>query len=709
MSDSFTARDILATSIAFVLFPLLIVIPGYVLGALLDLFAFSRRTLLASVAISVSLSVAVVPITVYLCWRTVPAVPWLLCAASWLALPAVLARKRRQGTSTRAPISKHRTIVLTILAGWVVLGTLCLIDIQIGHRLYFPIVSYDYTLRAAFTAAIERTGVPPTNPYFFPGHGYVMRYHYFWYMLCSLVERFGGPFVTARIAVIAGTLWSGIGLVALVALYVRFFQSNKHDSPDKRMLVAVALLSVTGLDILPLLITYFLSGRFNASSDWWNELVLSWVNSVFWQPHSVAALVACATGFLVLWNVSHSGKRAWLTGAVVGGFAFASGLGLSIYVTFVFGIFLMTWMVALLFRGRRHDATVIFIAGVIALFISIPYLYELFGQGSGSFDKPLKLTIRSFYFAEALVDAFHFGGHWQIPLANALSLPLNYFLELGFFFVVGVRQWKSLRRQSSLSDKDVCGIAMLAASIMICTFLRSTTISNNDLGWRGMMVAQFVLLLWAAELWETGLFPEPKARFSAVAAMLALGVAATLYDVTMLRIYPMLLDNLAIPRYHWLAPDRRLGERTFALRQVYEKLSRELPKRALVQQNPNGNPGDLFYGLYADRQTAAETPACGVVFGGSAALCPGIIKPIGEFFDGSVKLDSSQVDLACRKLNIAALVVKDTDSVWRDKTSWVWVKEPLIANAYSRAFLCGTGNDRSTKLPAVNLRAGLLH
>ena len=64
--------------------------PGILLGAWLDIFAFDRRTLLARVAISVSLSIAVVPIAVYLCWLAVPAAPWLLCAASWVALPIVV-------------------------------------------------------------------------------------------------------------------------------------------------------------------------------------------------------------------------------------------------------------------------------------------------------------------------------------------------------------------------------------------------------------------------------------------------------------------------------------------------------------------------------------------------------------------------------------------------------------------------------------------
>ena len=691
MPHNFTAWDIAATSIAFPLFALFLVIPGYVLGAWLDIFAFSRRTLLARVAISVCLSIAVVPVAVYLCWLSMPAMPWLLCAASWVAFPIVVWRS--QPIPRRGPLSRQRAIVLAILAGWVVLGALVLIDLQIGRRLYFPVSSYDYTLRAAITAAIDRTGVPPTNPYFYPGHGYVLRYHYFWYMLCSLVGRFGGPFVTARIAVIGGTLWSGIGLVAIVALYVHLSRSKRSANPDKQMLVAVALLSVTGLDILPLVVTFLLSGRFNASSEWWNEPVLSWVNSVFWQPHSIAALVACATGLLIIWDASrHSERRFRLSGAAVGGAAFASGLGLSVYVTFVFGVCVMAWVVTLLFRGRRRAASVTFIAGVLALVMSIPYLFELSGKGPGSARAPssarapIGFAIRSFYFAEALVGEFGPGNGWRVPLANAVSLPLNYFLEFGFFFVVGIKQWKRIRDRRSFGDEEVCGVTMLAGSIIICTFLRSNTISFNDLGWRGIIVAQFVLLIWGAELWENGLFPARKTRFGAVGVMLALGAAATVYDVTMLRIYPILLDDLAIPRYSWLARDHSLGQRTYALREVYDQLRNRLPERAIVQHNPNAAPGDLFYGLYADRQTAAENSGCGVVFGGDPSLCARVIGPLNELFDKPDAVQADGVDRICRDLGVDALVVKDTDKVWADGHGWVWKKRPDLANDYARVF-----------------------
>jgi hypothetical protein len=178
-----------------------------------------------------------------------------------------------------------------------------------------------------------------------------------------------------------------------------------------------------------------------------------------------------------------------------------------------------------------------------------------------------------------------------------------------------------------------------------------------------------------------------------VGVMLALGFTATVYDVTMLRIYPLLLDSLNIPRYHWLAPDRSLGERTYALREIYERVGRELPESTIVQQNPSAIPGDLFYGLYADRQTAVETMSCGVVFGGDASLCESIAIPVRGVFDHGDNLDQ-----VCREFSISVVIVKDTDAVWNDKTSWIWKREPLIGNSYARAFRCGgAGPDGATK------------
>jgi len=231
---------------------------------------------------------------------------------------------------------------------------------------------------------------------------------------------------------------------------------------------------------------------------------------------------------------------------------------------------------------------------------------------------------------------------------------------------------------------------MAATSVLLCTFLRSGVISLNDVGWRGFLVAQFILLIWAAEFWDDGFIPfrakirshEAKALFGGsrrppILAMLILGVAGSIYEVSMVRFY--------------YANSATSGDRTYLLRQIYQDLKKRLPVQAVIQQNPNGVPGDVFYGLYADRQAAAETSQCGVVFGGDPALCNGVITPINDLFEKPGAVSAERVDALCKDLSIDALVVKNPDKVWVDRNSWVWKKQPVLANEYARAFLCGKG------------------
>jgi hypothetical protein len=45
-------------------------------------------------------------------------------------------------------------------------------------------------------------------------------------MICSLITNIGGAKITARHAMLAGTIWCGVGLMAVIALYLRFFQQK---------------------------------------------------------------------------------------------------------------------------------------------------------------------------------------------------------------------------------------------------------------------------------------------------------------------------------------------------------------------------------------------------------------------------------------------------------------------------------------------------
>src|SRR5205085_1358213 len=132
-----------------------------------------------------------------------------------------------------------------------------------------------------------------------------------------------------------------------------------------------------------------------------------------------------------------------------------------------------------------------------------PYIFELLGghsnqsAGGGPF---LQFTIRSFLITDTLISSSHPAQRWVMPVGSVLLLPLNYFMELGFFFLIGLFQWRRmLASRNFFGHRELCGFMMAATSVILCTFLRSGVIAINDLGTRGFLVAQFVLLIWGTE------------------------------------------------------------------------------------------------------------------------------------------------------------------------------------------------------------------
>ncbi len=697
------AADFIATSAGLLLFPLFGLVPGYVCGWFIDALGFRQRTPLARVAISIPLSIGISPILAYLLWHWSLLAVWAVFGAVWIAFLGLLLRERRR-LLRRPALSKGRIAFLAITAGWIVLGMFCVIDLQFGNRLYFPLIAYDYTLRTAITAAITRSGIPPHNPYFFPGQPVFLRYHYFWFIPCSLLSQLAKTLITPRQAMLSGTLWSGVGLIALIPLYLRFFQPKGAINLERRMLIGVGLLSAAGLNVLPIaLLDVFGRRLFLTDTE-----VAPWISEVLWAPHHVAALVACLIGFLLLWYCRDSpGAFDDLRTSLVAGIVFASAVGLSVYVAFVFAVFLAAWAAVSSFRKQFREAALLCAAGIVACVLSAPYLFELLGghsnqsAGGGRF---LQFTVRAFPISDIFISRLQALDGWPVPVVNALALPLNYLLALGFFLFVGLLQWKRMRaRRNFFGHRELCGFMLATVSILLCTFLRSGVIASNDLGKRGIMVAQFMLLIWgteflseipltlrenrAAVLWGQ-LHLNSDLRYLLLIT-LALGLAGTINDLFVLRFLPIVADAAAVPMLKWLSPDHNLGKRTYALREFYENLNDRLPQTAVMQHNPDTDPGDLPYGLYADHQLAAETLGCGTVFGGDPASCAPIIRRIDDLFETPRIAETADIDKTCKDLSINVLIAQDTDAVWSDKKSWVWKRKPMLANAYARAYLCG--------------------
>jgi hypothetical protein len=666
-----------------------------VICSIFDLFSFKERALATRFALAIPVSIALCPAIAYLLSRIAPAAAWLFFAACSLLFPVLIVLR----PAPNALRSKYLSAYLGVAAFWTVLAIFTLIDLQLDSRLYFPTVTHDYAVRSAFTSAISRS-FPPNNPWFFPGRFFPLRYHYFWFILCSLVQRLGGDSLSSRQAMIAGTVWCGLGLLAIVPIWLRFFRPPEGVALNRRALIAIALLGVTGFDILPVLLTEFINKSFLGSIEWWNDPVSSWISDVFWVPHHVAALIACLTAFLIIQYASRlNSRRGFIVSALLGGVIFAGALGTSIYVTFVFALCLAVWAVVAYARGQHLHAALIVTSGCAALLFSIPYLLELFVTSPAAASTaghpaqsafPLAFAVKPLNIVDGTLG-LSTGPAWRANLINLLLLPLNYLLELGFFLVAGVVHCRRLwRDRARISDSELCAFTLAAVSFLCCTFVRSSVIANNDLGWRGIMIAQFFLLLWGAELLSNGL-PKPRVL---IAAALILGFAGSAYELVKIRFFTVLADATPAARqYNWLVSDGKLGYRTFALRSFYEELRRRTPQDVVLQHNPNVNLQDNFHGLYADRQLAAETLGCGVVFGGDPELCRTRIGAIEALFDDTT--DSDAVDNACHNLSIDILVVQDSDKVWQNRASWVWTRSPLVANTFARAFACSPATKRS--------------
>jgi hypothetical protein len=691
--QNFTVIDTLGTLKAcLALFPFVFA-PGYVVGWALDLFEFRRRRLILRLILAAPLTIAICPMLSYLLARFLEPGLWAFYISVFAACALLLAKDARQ--AKRRSVSKYIWVALGVIALWVVAAIGSMVDLQIGDKLYPPIIAYDHSVRTAMTAAIARH-FPPNNP-FFANAAAPLRYHYLWLLFCSLPMKLFH--LSPRYVVYSGVVWCGVGLMCTIALGLRFLL-RVQTGIERKTLLAVGLLCVSGLDLLP---TFYLGivARLWGYMAWWNEVQITpWIDSLLWVPHHLAALIACFVGFLLLRHQADIHRR-WATGPViVAGVAFASATGMSVYVTFTFVVAIALWLLVLIARKGWQELAMFVGAGATALLLALPFLAGLRGPGGGGGAAGgafAELALRPFPIGILVARQIGIKIDTQsaVTVANAIFLPINYGLELGFFFAVGVIRLRQLaQKRIEASTNEWAAWTLVVTSFLIGTFLRSSTISNNDLGWRCFLPAQLILLLWAATMVHGAWFHRSSATpqqapplwaRGVLATLMILGILGTTYEVFILRMFPVLFDRGAITGRSWVDRDQ-FGKRTYALRSAYEALDAQLPSSAVLESNPN-TEDPILHMLYSGHDAAAANGECGVAFGGDPGLCASRLPTLAGLFEFP---DGSYLDPTCQEYGIDAVVVEDSDSVWQQPYSWVWSRPPLVANDYVRAFRCGT-------------------
>jgi len=697
---NFTVIDTLGILKAcLALFPFVFA-PGYVAGWALNLFEFRQRRLILRLILAVPLSVAICPMLSYLLARFLESALWAFYIGVFAACGLLLAKEALRAkfpSVSKYTLSKYLWISLGLIGLWIVAAVGSMIDLQIGDTLYPSTVAYDHSVRAAMTAAIARH-VPPNNP-FFANAAAPLRYHYLWLLFCSLPMKV--CHLSPRSVVYSGVVWCGLGLICTIALGLKFLV-RAQAGIERKTLLAVGLLCVTGLDILPTLYLGVAHRFWAADMEWWNDVqITSWIDSMLWVPHHVAARIACFIAFLLLRHQVDA-HRQWATGPViVAGMAFASAAGMSVYVALTFVVAVALWLVALIARKGWLELAMFVSAGAVSLLWALSYLSSLRASVRGPASGPafVEFALRPFplglYFAQQI--GVHFRTQSAVTVANAIFLPINYALELGFFLAVALIRLRQLARgRVEASTNEIAAWTLVMTSFLIGTFLRSSTISSNDLGWRCFLPAQLILLLWGATMvhdwWFPGATPQPALRpwaHGVLAALLLLGILGTVFQVLMLRMFPVLvdhgLDRGDFPAQRWVDSDRQFGKRTYALRSAYEVLNAQLPSSAIVQSNPY-TEDPILHMLYSGHDSAAFNSECGVTFGGDPGLCALRVPKLSGLFEFP---DATYLDPTCREFGIDAVVVEESDRIWQDPSSWVWSRHPVVANDYVRVFRCG--------------------
>jgi hypothetical protein len=562
------------------------------------------------------------------------------------------------------------------LAFWLLLSIFLLVDLQWGKReLYLSVISYDYTTRVSIIDAITRTGVPPVNPSYYPGHYVKLTFvYYFWYILGSMIDYMGGPFVNARTALFASVIWCGIALMSLIAFYLRLRDGRDQGGIWRRACIGIFSLSISGLDIIPAIALMYFGGGAIGDLEHWNEIISAWIGSLLWVPHHVAGLIAGTVGVLLVHSVSAKPLKKQLIALAFSGVAFASAIGLSVWVTVVFVLFWGVWMFYIYFqKGQRIIFFLMFMTGIIALFLAAPFLSGLLSGGASRGAFPVVLDVRSFRITDAL---FINSSISMKSLIRLIFLPLNYFMELGFFFLVAFLWIKNNKSTLGKSPFYVAEVLLLSTSFLVGTFLRSTLIENNDLGWRSWLPGQFILLVWGVDVLDgffnsRRFFLSQRTKYNLI-LLVTLGVSTSVLDATLLRFA------------YFFVFGSEGGRQIYSARQAYDLINETLPKDIIVQYNPMiavNHPS----GLYGMRQSAISDRTA---YGVPPVEYDAMVKGVSKIFTMVKVQNWAPIESICKEYAIDVIVVTNTDPLWESLDLLEEERLALYQDDYNAVFFC---------------------
>ncbi len=676
---NYTISDVvhilLFLSVWFIVFS----IQGFVLGQLTNVLDFRSSSLFKKLCLSNILALGIIPSLYYLTGKIggLQSVSALVIILLVTALVLFLGTDKFQlNTKTLfLEIQKHNYLFIGISI-WIILALLSLVDFQIGNKLYLSITAIDNAGKVAITDAICRTGIPPANPMFFPGHPVPFYYCYYWTLLCASISTLCQSAFDTRFAVLSGILWTGCTLIVFLPLLLDYFGINES-TKRKAKIFSLFLLLVSGLNILVVLPSnirsWFIFHKIYVSDmAWWaNDQINLLTSEMIWTPHHIAGLIAGTLGSILLLETSSEKTfklKFWPI--LLSGICLATSFGSSAYIGLGFAASWVIWGLLSLFSKKFVDLITAMSAATIAFLFSLPLLTEL--SHARQCSAPLALGIRRFDLMDRIIPHFSHAPRFVHQTVDLFGLPLNYLFGFGFIMFAAYMFWyKKENRKLIASRKQLFLIIIASTGLLLGAFIKSV-IRNNDFGWRVLMLPNVAFLLWSAQYLAQ--LNDEKKKLSLIGqGLLYLGVFGFVYGFVLDRISPPLAENTVS------------SKQSYAWRKIYEDLNKKLPQAFIVQHNPQYDffACEPFFSYYSHRQVVASDDQVGTNFGPRPNDYFKVAREVSYLYENPPLDRAIKI---CHQYKINVIVIKNTDNIWSNKAGWIY-KFPVVAkNDYACAF-----------------------
>jgi len=563
----------------------------------------------------------------------------------------------------RRPTFRLGRPLAALLLLWWLFVAVALVDIDIGGGLYQSLVTFDTVKHAMTIESIAQYGLPLHDPFY--ARPEPAGYYYYYYTWGALVRWVTGGLVDGRMAFAATAFWSGIIFVALLWRVAKDAELIRIGRDRRFLLIAILLCCVTGLDLLPTLLRYMITGSAVRLVDHWSEEIRFALTSIIWVPHHMGGFIAAWCGVLLLHRAAAPpaspapAPRFILAG--LAGICFATAFGMSVWIALGAAPALLLWALVEGRRGRPQLLLFMGVAALVALVLAAPQLADLL-HGRVSDGTPVKFWIRRF-------SGFQYDspGTIQVPLVLAL-VPIGYALDFGLFALGGSlyqRLYGRSKATAPTAARPIRSFLLIGflTSLLMVTFVRSSVI-NNDFGWRAIWFAQFPLMIWTAAVVQNMALRSPFAPIRPGVLrpkllwwiLLVIGVAGNAWDIAGLRM------KFPDPDFRVRNPVNLEPRGDMAQRRAYDWANEHLPHRAILQHNPAQNLRIFDFGLYSRNRVALADGAANL-FGVSAAMARDRRDAIRPIFEQ--QLTPARIARIARANQIDYLIFIDIDPVWK--------------------------------------------